>query len=129
MSRDLPIPTDAEMAILAILWNCGEATVRQVHETLSETKDSQYTTTLKLMQIMTVKGFVERDESSRSHIYRPRITADQMRQNAAGKLMDRLFEGSAQRLLVGALGARKPSKKTLSELRKLIDELEKGRKS
>ena len=128
MTHDLPIPTDAEMAILTILWNLGEGTVRQVHEILSETKDSQYTTTLKLMQIMTAKGFVERDESSRSHVYRPRITADQMRQNAAGKLMDRLFEGSAQRLLLGALGGKKLSRKTLAELRKLIDELEKGRK-
>jgi BlaI family penicillinase repressor len=126
--HDLPKPTDAEIAILNILWDYGPATVRQVHDYLAQTKPSQYTTTLKLMQIMAEKGLLERDEAERSHVYHPVIKREEVQQQMAAHLMDRVFGGSARSLLMGALGARRASKKELAELRQMLDEYEKGQK-
>ena len=122
-----PRPTDSELEILNVLWDRGPATVRQVHESLSRIKLSQYTTTLKLMQIMTEKGLLERDESERSHIYTPRVRREQVQQQVAAHVMNRVFGGSARNLLMGALGAKRASKKELAELRRLLDEYEKGK--
>jgi predicted transcriptional regulator len=121
-------PTDSEFEILTILWEHGPGTVRQVHDRLSETKPSQYTTTLKLLQIMTKKGLVERDESERSHVYRAAAGREEVLRQMAGQLLNRVFGGSARNLLLGALSAKRATKKELAELRELIDEHEKGRK-
>ena len=121
-------PTDSELDILNILWDRGPLTVRQVHDYLSERKESQYTTTLKLMQIMAEKGLVVRDETSRSHIYEPVVEREHVQQQMAADLMARAFGGSARSLLMGALGARKASKKEIAELRQLLEEHEKGGK-
>jgi predicted transcriptional regulator len=126
--ENLPRPTEAELDILNVLWEYGASTVRLVHEHLSVTKTSQYTTTLKLMQIMAEKGLLERDESERSHVYKPNIEREQVQRQVAGYLLDRIFGGSARSLLVGALGAKRASKKELAELREMLDEYEKGRK-
>jgi BlaI family penicillinase repressor len=125
-SKKLPKPTEAEYDILQILWDRGPATVRAVHDQLSQTKRSQYTTTLKLMQVLAEKGLVKRDETNRSHIYHPQITREQAQQQMAGHLLNRVFGGSAKSLLLGALGAKRTSKKELAELRQLLDEHERG---
>ena len=127
-SKKLPKPTDSEYDILNILWDHGAATVRQVHDYLSQKKPSQYTTTLKLMQIMAEKGLVERDETDRSHVYKPVVGREQVQQELAAHLMNRVFGGSARSLLLGALGAKRASKKELAELRQLIDDHEKESK-
>ena len=127
-SKTPPLPTESEFDILTILWDHGAATVRQVHEYLSQTKPSQYTTTLKLMQIMAEKGIVERDETDRSHIYTPRVDREWVQRQMAANLMNRVFGGSTRSLLLGALGAKRASKKELAELRLLLDEHEKENK-
>jgi predicted transcriptional regulator len=127
-SKKLPKPTEAEYDILQILWVHGSATVREVHEHLSKKKPSQYTTTLKLMQVMAEKGLVARDETNRSHVYQPEITREEAQQQIAGHILNRVFGGSARSLLLGALGAKPASKKELAELRQLIDEHERGKK-
>ena len=128
MSRPLPRPTDAELAILRVLWEFGPATVRRVHEVLSNARETGYTTTLKLMQIMAGKGLLERDDSARSHVYSPAVAREDTQRQLVGRLIDRAFEGSLGSLLLGALDARPASKKELDHLRQLIDDRAKGRK-
>lgn len=120
-------PTEAELDILNILWTEGPSTVRQVHERLERAKPSQYTTTLKIMQIMAEKGLVERDERARSHVYRAGLPKERVQRQMAGYLLDRVFGGSARSLLLGALSAKPASPKELDELRQLLDQYEKGR--
>lgn len=122
-------PTDAELDILNVLWRLGPSTVRQAHEELSAVKPWQYSTTLKLMQIMAGKGLLERDESERSHVYRPAIRREETQQQLVGRLIDRAFGGSVSSLLVGALEAKRASKKDLEELERLVADLKKRRKS
>jgi BlaI family penicillinase repressor len=117
-----PLPTDAEIAILAVLWRHGASTVREVHEALG--KDSGYTTTLKLMQLMFEKGLVVRNERYRSHLYEARAPKEQTQRQIAGDLMKRAFDGSAKSLLLGALAAQPASSKDLDEIRSLLNELE-----
>jgi predicted transcriptional regulator len=126
-AASVPKPTEAEIDILSILWETGPATVRQVHERISQTKPSQYTTTLKLLQIMTGKGLVERDETDRSHVYKARVQRKQLQRQLATTLMNRVFGGSVRDLLVGALGGR-ASREELAELKQLLKEYEKGGK-
>src|SRR5689334_22104483 len=114
----LPLPTDAEVAILAVLWRRGASTVREVHDALG--KDSGYTTTLKLLQLMFEKGLVVRNERYRSHLYEARAPKEQTQQQIAGDLMTRAFDGSAKSLLLGALAARPASSKELDEIRTLL---------
>jgi BlaI family penicillinase repressor len=121
-------PTDAELDILNVLWRLGPSTVRQAHEELAQVKPWQYATTLKLMQIMAGKGLLERDDSERSHVYRPAVPREDTQRQLVGRLIDRAFEGSVGSLLLGALDARPASKKELDHLRQLIDERAKGRK-
>jgi BlaI family transcriptional regulator, penicillinase repressor len=120
-----PLPTDSEIAILSVLWRRGASTVREVHEALG--KDSGYTTTLKLMQLMFEKGLVARNERYRSHVYETRAPKEQTQQQIAGDLLKRAFEGSAKSMLLGALAAQPASREDLAEIRSLLDEFEKRR--
>ena len=119
-------PTDAEIEILNVLWKTGPATVRRIHEEISKAKPSQYTTTLKLMQIMAGKGLLDRDDSERSHVYVPAVPREHSQRQMAADLMQRAFSGSLRSLVVGALGGRRATKKELAELRALIEEHEQG---
>jgi len=128
MSRTLPRPTDAELAILRVLWELGPATVRQVHEVLATTRDTGYTTTLKLMQIMADKGLVTRDESARTHIYAARISQENTQRQLLDDLVTRAFGGSATELVLRALSSHTTSADELREIRKLIAEAGDDRK-
>jgi predicted transcriptional regulator len=122
MSRPLSRPTDAELEILRVLWQQGPATVRQVHEALAATRDTGYTTTLKLMQIMADKGLVSRDESTRTHVYAARVSQEHTERQLVNDLVERAFGGSAAALVLRALSSRKTSDAELREIRRLIDE-------
>ena len=121
--RNLPRPTDGELAILRVLWQRGPSTVRQVHEVLSRARPTGYTTSLKLLQIMTDKGLVRRDESRRTHVYQARLTEEQTQRQLVRDLLERAFGGSAQKLVMQALAAKKASPEELVQIRKLLDEL------
>src|SRR5215471_20111882 len=95
MHRNTPRPTDAELAILRILWERGPSTVRQVHDQLARDRSAAYTTALKLLQIMTEKGLVERDERERTHVYKAKLSEDQTQRQLVRDLLDRAFGGSA----------------------------------
>ena len=122
MGRSRPRPTDSELAILRILWERGPATVRQVHEALADTRDTGYTTTLKLMQIMADKGLVERDETARTHVYSAAVNEQQTQRQLVKDLVDRAFGGSAAALVLHALNAEGATAAELKEIRKLIDD-------
>src|SRR3954451_7069526 len=117
----LPRPTDAELAILRVLWERGPSTVRQVHEVLSRDRQAAYTTSLKLLQIMTEKGLVRRDERDRSHIYQARMSEAHTQRQLVRDLLDRPFGGSATKLVMQALAARRASPEELGEIRQLLD--------
>jgi len=125
--HNLPLPTGAEIDILAVLWRLGPATVREVHEELG--KESGYTTTLKQMQLMTEKGLLSRSERFRSHVYEPAVPREQTQQQIAGDLLRRAFEGSAKDLVLGALSANPATSEELTDIRKMIEKFakEKGR--
>ena len=116
-----PRPTDAELAILRVLWDRGASTVRQVHESLSRERPTAYTTALKLLQIMTEKGLVRRDETDRTHIYQSRQTEEQTQRQLVRDLLDRAFGGSSSKLVMQALSARRATAEELGEIRKLIE--------
>ena len=120
MSPILPRPTDAELAILRVLWTQGPATVRRVHESLAQARETGYTTTLKLMQIMAEKGLVTRDESQRTHVYTARLTSGETQRQLIADLVDRAFGGSAAALVVQALSAHPASPEELAEIQQLI---------
>ena len=115
-------PTDAELAILRVLWERGPSTVRQVHEALAGTRETGYTTTLKLMQIMADKGLVRRNEAARTHVYSAIAGEAQTQQQLLRDLADRAFGGSAAALVLRALSAEDTSESELREIRKLIDD-------
>nr|WP_286746709.1 MULTISPECIES: BlaI/MecI/CopY family transcriptional regulator [Roseivirga] len=117
-------PTESELEILNILWTNGPSSVREVNKKINEQKEVGYTTTLKLMQIMTQKGLVERDESSRSHIYSARIKAEDIQEQMLDKLLNTAFGGSASKLVLSALGSGKASARELEEIKALIQKLE-----
>lgn len=121
-----PRPTDAELAILRVLWSRGPSTVRQVLDALAEERGTGYTTVLKLLQIMAEKGLVARDESDRTHVYEPRYSESDTQRQLVDHLLDRAFGGSAMQLVMSALSSRKTSRKELAEIRRLIDEREGG---
>ena len=120
MTKPLPRPTDAELAILRVLWERGPSTVRHVHESLSEARETGYTTTLKLMQIMAEKGLLTRDESQRTHVYSVRLTQDQTQRQLVSDLMNRAFGGSAAALVMQALNAQAATPEELAEIQQLI---------
>ncbi len=113
-----PMPTDAELDILAVLWRRGASTVREVHEELG--KDSGYTTTLKQMQVMTEKGLVMRNERFRSHVYEAAVPKEETRRQIAGDLLRRAFDGSAKTLMMGALNAHPATDEELDEIRAML---------
>lgn len=121
-------PTESELEILNILWERGASTVREVHEELEKHKEAGYTTTLKIMQIMHEKGLLKRDESSKSHVYTANISQETTQGQLVKRMIDNVFNGSAARLVMQALGNHKPSKKELSEIKKYLEEIEKKNK-
>jgi len=124
---DPPRPTDAELDILTVLWSRGASTVRDVHEALHKRRPTQYTTVLKMLQIMTDKGLVRRDEQQRAHVYEASRPREWTQSQLAGDLLQRAFGGSARALVLGALASKKASKAELAELRRLLDEYEEGK--
>jgi len=121
-----PIPSDAEFGILTVLWRCGPSTVREVHEAVA--KDTGYTSTLKQMQVMFEKGLLLRSERYRSHLYEAALSKEEAQARFAGDLMNRVFEGSARNLVLGALTAQRASSEDLEEIRRILDRVEKRRK-
>ena len=121
-----PRPTDAELAILKVLWRRGPCTVREVFETFGETKTTGYTTALKLMQIMADKGLVERDERERAHRYEAALAEDETQCRLVGDLLQKAFDGSAKKLVLQALSSRRATADELAEIRRMLDELERG---
>ena len=122
--RKPPKPTDAELAILRVLWRRGPSTVREVWEQLSPKQRTGYTTVLKIMQIMFEKGLLSRDESDRSHVYRAARSEAQTQRQVVGHLLERLFSGSAPKLVMQVLAAKKATPAELTEIRRLLDEME-----
>ena len=118
-------PTEGEMEILQVLWQNGHATVREVHEALNK-KDSGYTTTLKLMQIMHEKGMVERDTNQKTHIYKAIVNQDKTEKQLVNKMIDNVFNGSAARLVMQALGNHSASADEIDEIKKYLEQLEKN---
>jgi len=117
-------PTEGEMEILQVLWQKGLCTVREVHEALDK-KDSGYTTTLKLMQIMHEKGMVERDTNQKTHIYKALVNQDKTEKQLVNKMIDNVFNGSAARLVMQALGNHTASADEIEEIKKYLEKLEK----
>ncbi len=125
MTQETPQkPTASELEILRVLWARGPSTVREVYEALREQKSLGYTTVLKLLQIMTAKGTVRRNEEQRAHVYEACQPAEETKRQLVGDVLHRVFEGSASELMIHALEGRRTSKKELDELRRLLDEYE-----
>ncbi len=122
-----PRPTDAELGILRVLWQRGPSTVREVQESLNESRPTGYTTVLKMLQIMTEKGLVRRDEQQRAHVYEAQFAQQQTQRQIVGDLLNRVFDGSASNLLMHALATKKgTSPEELSQIRDILDEFERG---
>jgi predicted transcriptional regulator len=115
-------PTDRELTILRILWDMGPSTVREVNEAMDKDRPTGYTTTLKLMQIMTEKGLLVRDESDRTHVYKANVAEERMQKQLVGDMLERVFSGSAEKLVMRALSAKKVSAKELAKIRRMVDE-------
>src|SRR6202051_1473080 len=128
VKEQLQKPTASELEILHVLWERGPSTVREVHDALSEKKDLGYTTVLKLLQIMTTKGTVLRNETQRAHVYEACLPAEQTKRQLAGDMLQRVFEGSASQLMMHALAGRKSSPEEISELRRLLEDYERSRR-
>jgi BlaI family penicillinase repressor len=119
-----PRPTEAELAILQVLWQHGPSTVREVQEVLQEERGTGYTTTLKLLQIMNDKGLVRRDERQRTHVYETLLPAETTQRQLVRDLLDRAFGGSARQLVLQALSAKRTSRAELAEIRRLLEDFE-----
>jgi BlaI family transcriptional regulator, penicillinase repressor len=117
-------PTASELEILRVLWARGPSTVREVHDALSEKKNLGYTTVLKLLQIMTTKGIVRRNETQRAHVYEAGLPAEETKRQLAGDMLKRVFEGSASQLMMHALAGKRASREEIEEIRRLLDEYE-----
>ena len=119
-----PSLTAPQLAILRVLWREGPLSVRDVQAILDRSKPTGYTTVLKIMQIMAGKGLVRRDETQRSHVYHAARSEEQTQRQALGHILERVFGGSAQKLVMQALSSRKASRAELAEIRKLLDQIE-----
>jgi predicted transcriptional regulator len=119
-----PRPTPAELEILRVLWEQGPSTVRSVQETLDQRRPTGYTTVLKLLQIMTEKGLATRDETARAHVYAARLPAEDTQRQLVRDLLDRAFGGSALKLVMHALAARRASPGEIRRIRRMLDEIE-----
>jgi BlaI family transcriptional regulator, penicillinase repressor len=120
-------PTEAELTILRVLWEGGPATVREIHKVLAAERQTGYTTVLKLLQIMTEKGLVARDESRRPQVYRAAYSQQHTQRQMVGDLLQRAFGGSVKALVLQALEAKKSSPEELEEMERLLDRFEEGR--
>lgn len=123
-------PSESELVILQVLWKRGPSTVKEVNEALSREKPTGYTTTLKLMQIMHEKGLLSRTSEGskgRSHIYQAEVSQSQISTHLLDSFIQKVYEGSAARLVMNALGKGKTSEEEIREIRKFLDELEKGK--
>lgn len=123
-----PKPTDSELEILLILWQNGASTVKTVNEKLNEKKETGYTTTLKMLQIMYEKNLVERNENERSHVYKAAIDQNEIQKVLLDKLLETAFSGSAANLVMQALGNSQPSKEELKKIKELLNQIERERK-
>jgi BlaI family penicillinase repressor len=121
-------PTASELEILRVLWSRGPSTVREVYDDLREKKTLGYTSVLKLLQIMTAKGTVRRNETQRAHVYEACLPAEQTKRQIAGDMLQRVFEGSASQLMMHALAGSRSSPEEIEELRRLLDEYERNRR-
>ncbi len=121
-------PTAMELEILRVLWEHGPSTVREVHEVMARSKPIGYTTVLKIMQIMTQKGTVARNEDSKAHVYKARQPAENTKRQLAGDLLQRAFAGSASQLMMHALAGKKTSQAEIAEIRELLNEYERKAK-
>lgn len=117
-------PTEKELAILNVLWDKGPCTVRQVHTIISRTQETGYTTTLKLMQIMTDKGLLVRDDTPFKHVYKPATSKETTQHEIVQTLLDRVFAGSAEALVMQALSSKKVSPEELEKIRQFLDTME-----
>src|SRR5262245_54727532 len=117
-------PTPSELEILQVLWSRGPSTVREIHEILSKEKDLGYTSALKLLQIMTTKGIVQRTEDGRAHVYAATQPAEKTKQQFAADVLQRVFRGSTSQLMQHALSGQRSSKKEIDEIRRMLDEYE-----
>ena len=124
MPTQTPRPTDAELSILRVLWEAGPRSVRQIQHLMNENRPTGYTTVLKMLQIMTDKGLVVRDESVRPQIYRPRLSRIQTQRRLLTDLLQRAFGGSVRELVLQALATRKSSPEELANIEELLDRLE-----
>jgi BlaI family transcriptional regulator, penicillinase repressor len=122
--QNLPQPTDRELTILRILWENGPSTVQHVNSEMNKERPTGYTTTLKLMQLMVEKGLLVRNEAKYKHIYKPATSEEKTLNQVVGDLLDRAFCGSAEKLVMRALSAKKVSPEELSRIRKMLDKLE-----
>src|SRR5580704_9198715 len=125
-TKQIVRPTKLELAILRVLWEAGPRSVREIHKVLDEGKPTGYTTVLKLLQIMTEKGLVERDESVRPQIYKARYTQSQTQKHLLSDLIHGAFGGSVKALVLQALSTKKPSAKELEAIEKLLDRFDGG---
>jgi predicted transcriptional regulator len=121
MKRSPQKPTATELEILRVLWTRGPSTVREVLDCLNEKRDMGYTGALKLLQIMTSKGIVRRNEAQRAHVYEAGRPAEQTKRQLAGDVLQRVFEGSASQLMMHVLAGRRTSRKEIEELRRILD--------
>ncbi len=123
-SKDPPRPTSTELDILRVLWERGPSTVREVHDVLARVKPTGYTTVLKLLQIMTAKGTVRRNEDARAHVYEARQPAESTKRQLVGDLLQRAFAGSASQLMLHALSGKKTSREEIEEIRRMLNDYE-----
>jgi BlaI family penicillinase repressor len=119
-------PNDVELAILRVVWNRKTCTVRDVHEALRAERNTGYTSTLKMMQVMCEKGLLKRDDSQRPQVYRPAIPQEQTQKKIVRDLVNTVFGGSARKLVMQAVQSHKISREELKEIRNLLDQLEEG---
>lgn len=129
MTSKAPLtPTPAELEILQVLWQHGPSTVRFINDRLNERKPVGYTTTLKIMQLMTAKGLLARDDAARSHVFRPLLRQQEIQSSLVDNLLRTAFGGSAARLVLQALGNHKASPQEIREIRRLLQQMEKEEK-
>jgi len=122
MADRTPIPSNAELEILRVLWKEGPSTVRSVHDALKRERDVGYTTVLKIMQVMAEKRLVTRDESERSHVYSPAVQEKSVKRRLVSDLLDKAFDGSAAQLVMQALSDKRASAEDLKQIRRLLNE-------
>lgn len=128
MATKIPRPTEAELSILRVLWQRGPLSVREIHGVMNEAKATGYTTVLKLLQIMTQKGLVARDESVRPQIYRARYSEEHTQRQLLRDLLNKAFGGSVRTMVMQALAAQKSTPEELEAIDKLLEKFEGDRK-